>query len=179
MTSRSNPVHLLHCIDEFLRLNWRWINHLFDERPLTVGVGSRHMHEHFQPLESLAQFYHPPNCQQVHVHSKPEHYVIMISISLKCFTDKLTTTVLWPFVQDYHTWLSWYQKKNSPTYTYPDHQPSFISFLHLLQSTATSPFNLCACQSFCTTSLQVLFGILLGLEPSTSYSTHFFLRATA
>jgi len=30
------------------------------------------------------------------------------------------------------TWVSQYQKKHLPTHTYPDHQPSFISFLHLL-----------------------------------------------
>jgi len=40
------------------------------------------------------------------------------------------------------TWLSWYEKKHSPTHTYPDHQPSFISFLQLLQSIASSLFNL-------------------------------------
>jgi len=31
-----------------------------------------------------------------------------------------------------------------------------------------------AWQSFCTASVHVLFGLPLGLEPSTSYSTHFF-----
>jgi len=40
--------------------------------------------------------------------------------------------------------LSQYQKKQSPTHTYPDHQSTFISFLHLLRSI----FNLRACQSF-------------------------------
>ena len=50
--------------------------------------------------------------------------------------------------------LSWttqvgqYQKKHSPTYTHPDHQTSFINFLPLLQSTASSLFNLYAWQSF-------------------------------
>jgi len=36
------------------------------------------------------------------------------------------------------TRVRWYQKKYSPTHTYPDHQPSFISLLHLLWSTASS-----------------------------------------
>jgi len=40
------------------------------------------------------------------------------------------------------TRVSWYQKKHSPTHTYSDHQPSFISFLHLLRSIASSLFNL-------------------------------------
>jgi len=75
--------------------------------------------------------------------------------------------------------LSWYQKKQSPSHTYPDHQPSFISFLHLLQSIASSPFNLRAWQSFCTTSIQVLFGLPLVLEPPlhTPYSIHFFTQS--
>ena len=59
-----------------------------------------------------------------------------------------------------------YQQKHSPT----DHQTSFVNFLRLLQSTLFSLFNLRAWQSFSTTSLQVLFGLPLGLGPSTSYS---------
>ena len=66
------------------------------------------------------------------------------------------------------TWMSQYQKKHSPTYTHPDHQTSFINFLHLLQSIASSLFSLRAWQSCSTTSLQVLFGLPLGLGPSTS-----------
>jgi len=54
-----------------------------------------------------------------------------------------------------------YQKKHSPTHTHPDHQPSFIKFLHLLRSIASSLFNLRAWQSFSTTSLYVLFGLPL------------------
>jgi len=80
-------------------------------------------------------------------------------------TTTTTTMVLWPFVRDY--WVSWYQKKHSPTH-HPDHHPIFISFFHLLQSIASFLFKLCAWQSFCTTSLHVLFGLPLGLEPSTS-----------
>ena len=66
-----------------------------------------------------------------------------------------------------------YQKKHSPTYTHPGHQTSFINFLHLLRSTASSLFSLWAWQSLSTTSLQVLFGLPIGLGPSTSYSMHF------
>ena len=69
-----------------------------------------------------------------------------------------------------------YQKKHSPTHTHPNHQTSFINFLHLLQSTASSSFNLRAWQSFSTTSLQVLFGLPLGLGPSTSHCIHFFTQ---
>jgi len=80
-----------------------------------------------------------------------------------CITTTITTTtttVLWP------TRVSRYQKKHSPTH-HPDHHPIFISFFHLPQSIASSLFKLRAWQSFCTTSLHVLFGLPLGLELST------------
>ena len=70
-----------------------------------------------------------------------------------------------------------YQKKHSPTHTHPDHRTSFIIFLHLHRSMASSLFSLRAWQSSRTTSLQVLFGLPLGLGPSTSYSTHFFTQS--
>jgi len=63
----------------------------------------------------------------------------------------------------------------SPT-LHPDHHPIFISFFHLPWSIASSLFELRAWQkwqSFCATSLHVLFGLPLGLEPSTSYSIHY------
>ena len=68
-----------------------------------------------------------------------------------------------------------YQKKHSPTHTHPDYQTSFINFLHLLRfmaSSCSSLFSLHAWQSFSTTSIQVLFGLPFGLEPSTLYSIH-------
>jgi len=40
-----------------------------------------------------------------------------------------------------------------------------LSFFHLPRSIASSLFKLRAWQSFCTTSLHVLFGLCLGLEP--------------
>jgi len=69
------------------------------------------------------------------------------------------------------TRVSRYQKKHPPTH-HPEHHPIFISFFHLLQSIASSLVKLCAWQYFRTTSLHVLFGLPLGLEPSTSYSTY-------
>ena len=70
------------------------------------------------------------------------------------------------------------QKKHSPTHTHPDHRTSFITFLHLQRSMASSLFSLQAWQSSLTTSLQVLFGLPLGLGPSTSYSMHFFTQSS-
>jgi len=52
-------------------------------------------------------------------------------------------------------------------------------FLHLQRSMASSLFSLRAWQSSRTTSFQVLFGLSLGLEPSTSYSVHFFTQSSS
>jgi len=41
------------------------------------------------------------------------------------------------------TQMSWYQKKHSPTHTYPGHKSSLNSFLHLLRSMASYLFDLC------------------------------------
>jgi len=75
------------------------------------------------------------------------------------------------------TQVSQYQKKHSPTH-HPDH-PIFISFFHLPRSMASSMFKLHAWKSFCTTSLHVLFGLPLSLEPSTSYSIHFLSQSVS
>ena len=83
-------------------------------------------------------------------------------------------TALWFFSGT--TRVSRYQKKHSPTHTYCAHQSSLICFLYLLRSMASSLFNLRAWQSF-SQSLQVFFGLPLGLEPSTSYSIHFFTQS--
>ena len=72
-----------------------------------------------------------------------------------------------------------YQKKHSPTHAHPDHWTSFINFIHLLQSIASSVFILHAWQSSRTTSVQVLFGLPLGLGPSTSQSIHFFTQSSS
>jgi len=63
------------------------------------------------------------------------------------------------------TRLGRYEKKHSPTHTHPDHRTSFINFLHLLPSIASSVFSLRASQSSLTTSLQVLLVFLVVLDP--------------
>ena len=72
-----------------------------------------------------------------------------------------------------------YQKEHSPTHTHPDHRASFIIFLHLQWSMASSLFNLRAWQSSRTTSFQVFFGLPLGLGPSTWCSIHFFTQLSS
>jgi len=59
-------------------------------------------------------------------------------------TTTTNTTVLWPFVYNYPGEpVSEETFTHSHTHTYPDHQSSFICFLHLLLSIASSLFNLC------------------------------------
>ena len=74
--------------------------------------------------------------------------------------------------------MSRYQKKHLPTH-HRDHNPVFVSFFQLPRSIASSLFKLRAWQSFCTTSFHVLFGLPLGLKPSTSYSIHFFTQSVS
>jgi len=72
-------------------------------------------------------------------------------------------TALWTLSRI--TQMSQYQKKHSRTHTC-FHQSSLICFLHLLQSMASSLFNLRAWQSFSTISKFSLV-YLLAWQPST------------
>ena len=105
----------------------------------------------------------------------PLYKHITTTVTTLTFSFK-TTTVLQPFVRDYPA-------KTVPektlTHHHPDHHLIFISFFHLPGSIASSLFKLSAWQSFCTTSLHVIFGLPLGLEPSTSYSIHFFTQSVS
>jgi len=92
-----------------------------------------------------------------------------------------TTTTTTPFYGPLsgNTWVSRYQRKHSPSHTFADHQLTFICFLHLLRSVASSLFNLHAWQSFCTTSFQVLswsgtlqFILHTFLHPIIVFATH-------
>jgi len=78
---------------------------------------------------------------------------------INCYYNNNHFTALWT------TQFSQHQKKHSPTHTYRGHQSSLICFLHRLWSKASSLFNMCACQSFSTISVQVLFGLPLGQAP--------------
>ena len=52
-----------------------------------------------------------------------------------------------------------------------------IIFLHLQRTIASSLLNPRTLQSLCTTSNHLLFGLPLSLEPTTSYSIHFFTQS--
>jgi len=100
----------------------------------------------------------------VSLYMRPETFgTILIQQQWQSFYGPLSGT----------TRVSQYQQKHSPTH-HSDHHPIFMNFFHVLRSIASSLFKLCAWQSFCTTSIHILFGLPPGLEPSTSYSIHFF-----
>ena len=80
----------------------------------------------------------------------------MLYIKLTCTQQRLFYGPLFGTTR-----VSRYKKKHSPT-RHPDHRPIFISFFHLPRSIASSMFKL---YSFCTTSVHVLFGLPLCLEP--------------
>jgi len=104
-----------------------------------------------QPTKSVSQSVNQAS-NQTHIHTQP-------------FNGLLSGT----------NRVGWYQKKQS--------HPSWSSDIPyrlppLLQSVVSSLFSLHAWQSLSTTSLQVLFGLPLGLGPSTSYSMHFFNQSS-
>jgi len=92
--------------------------------------------------------------------------------SIRCHALIHTHTQLFNGPLSGTTQVGWYQKKHSHTDTHPVRHISFINFLHLLRSIASSLFNLHA-------SLHVLFGLPLGLRPFTSYSMHFFTQSSS
>jgi len=81
-----------------------------------------------------------------------------------------TTTVLRPFVRDHPG--DPVPEETCTSCTYADYQPCFISFLYLLHSIFL--FNLMCLTVFLHHLSPGIFGLPLGLEPSTSYSMHFF-----
>ena len=100
-----------------------------------------------------------------------------MSVVLDTFTayTHTHTAVLRPFV-----WV--YPGEPVPEETFIHSHPScsstiLISFLHLLRIMASSLLNPRTWQSLCTTSNHVLFGLPLGLEPTTSNTIHFFTQS--
>jgi len=122
-----------------------------------------------QPYQyPITQLFYTPDALPAAQATAPKHIATPKQQQQQSFYGPLSGT----------TRVSQYQKKHSPTH-HPDHHPIFISFFHLPRSIASSLFKIRALQSFCTTSVHVLFGLPLGLEPSTSYSIHFFTQSVS
>ena len=105
------------------------------------------------------------------------HSIAATAKILNCLkTQQQTTTILRPFVWDY-------PGKPVPEETLT-HPPSWSSsnLYELLPSTTIHSIlhvQFHAWQYVCTTSFHVLFGLPLGLKPSTSYSIHFFTQSVS
>jgi len=85
-----------------------------------------------------------------------------VIVHCTAFTVKAFTKLdLW--ILSGTTRVSRYRKKHSPTHTYHGDQSSLICFIHRIRSMVSSLFNLRTWQSFSTISLQVVFGLPLGL----------------
>ena len=83
-------------------------------------------------------------------------------------------TALW--ILSGTTRVSWYQKKHSPTHNHRGHQSS-LSASSIYYNPWHPPYSIHVLQPLSTISLQVFFGLPLGLAPSTSYSiVHTFLH---
>jgi len=88
----------------------------------------------------MKQILTPKRCKHTHTHARTHTHT-----HTQPFMD------LWTLSGTNR--VSWYQKKHSPIHTYRGHKSSFIWFLHLLWSTASALFNLCAWQYFFSQSL--------------------------
>ena len=157
--------------------NLRWHTHLKMVTHPSTNRAQRRVTSFMRwttlPLHQTTNHLRPPWCCGQNV-PKPTHW-LMSSQCDKCYYYYNHFTALWTLSET--TRVSQYQKKHSPTYTYRGHQSSLLCFVHLLQSTASSWFNLCAWQSFSTISLQEFSSCFLDLAASTSYSIHLFAKS--
>ena len=96
-------------------------------------------------------------------------------------TERTTYTHTQPFngILSGTTRVGWYQKKHSLIYTHADHQTSFINFLHLLRSIASSLLNLRAWQSFPQPLSKSSLVFLFLSWTLSSYSMYFFTRSSS
>ena len=98
-------------------------------------------------------FFLTPNqqCQSTDIDQWPFLILSLSSIGLQ--VEETLFDLRWPTVVQQQqrlfnglrsgtTRVGRYQKKHSPTHTHPDHRASFIIFLHLQRSMASSLFNL-------------------------------------
>ena len=120
------------------------------------------------PVECCRRYMSTVWCHTTHRTANCYHF--------HCRTVNTHTAILRPFVRVYPG------EEPGPEETSIHSHPScsstiLISFLHLPRTIASSLLYPRTWQSLCTTSNHVLFGLPLGLEPTTSYSIHFFTQS--
>jgi len=98
-------------------------------------------------------------------HSCHQHWSILCRKNTECVHLFVNTHTPFNGLWSETTQVGRYQKKHSPTHTHPDRRTSFINFLHLLQSLASSLFSLRAWQSFSQTLSMSSSVFLLVLDP--------------
>ena len=147
----------------------------------------RHTHTHTQPFNGLwsgttqvgwYQKKHSPT------HTHPDQWTSFINYltaswviqNLKCQRLKHTHTLLFNGPSSVTTRLPGWAgtRRNIHPLTHPDHWTSFINFLHLLRSIASSLFIYMLGPFTCSPFRQPLSRSSFGLEPCTLYSMHFF-----
>jgi len=176
--------------DELLLNYWAGWDAAWNE----VGISQGHMvlEQGLDPMVKVRLVNWYCYCRNPHSAPNPEIIPACTTVNAFCTWSKVTEEELdnrdWPGNYHYYSrftalcpalsgWAA--TRRNIHPLTYPDLHPTLISFFHLLWSIASSLLNLYSWQSFCTTSLQVLFGLPLGLEPFTSYCIHFFTQSVS
>ena len=105
--------------------------------------------------------------QKSHSDERTNHAIVY---NEKTFSLTHTYNHLMPFVHDCQGGPVAQCRKETFTHSHPSWSSDI---LYQLPSSTMIYAQFAAWQSFSTTSLQVLFGLPLGLGPSTSYSIHF------
>jgi len=83
------------------------------------------------------------HCTHLHTLTEAQQHQRNVAASILSSKKTQTHTQIQPFNGPLSetTWVGWYQKKQSPIHTHHESQTSFINFLQLLQSIASSLFN--------------------------------------
>ena len=108
-----------NCLLNYLQTRGLWNG---DEHPATHSVGYGSLNSHLNVNDSKFLLYENTECLLYFMQSKNQH------THTQPFNGLLSGT----------TRVGRYQKKHSPTHTHPDHWTSFIIFLHLQPSMASS-----------------------------------------
>ncbi len=99
---------LLKCVNEFPVIDRWWIDHLFNELSVTVGVGCGHVDKHLQMLYSVSQVNHLLRGQHIQLHgisaAEGQKKTLNCSYSAEAWADLINLKIdLLQFVQNHLT----------------------------------------------------------------------------